>query len=98
MRSEKVVFDHLDLEHPRVVDVTGQGEQPGAGRATLSQRGEGGPSVEHDPRQVRHGLDVVHHCGLAVEADGGREVRRLDAGKPRLPSSDSSRAVSSPQM
>ena len=83
---------------PGIVDVAGQREQPGAGGPPLAERGEGGPAVQHDPGQVGQGLDVVDHRRLAVEADGGREERRLDAGEAGLPSSDSSSAVSSPQM
>ena len=39
-------LDHLELEDAGVVDVAGQGEQPGAGGPALAQGGEGGAAVE----------------------------------------------------
>ena len=75
---------HLHLVGPRVSHVAREGEEPRAGRAPTAQGGEGRPAVGHDPRQVGHRLDVVHHRRLTVEADDGREVRRLDAGEAAL--------------
>jgi hypothetical protein len=89
---------HLDLVGTRVAHVPGQREQPGPGRPALTERGERRATVGHDPRDVGHGLDVVDHRRLAVEADGRREERRLDPREAALALEDSSSAVSSPQM
>ena len=75
---------HLDLVHAGIADVAGQGEQARPGGATRPQGGEGLGTVEHHPGQVGQRLHVVDHGGLAVEADGGREVGRLDAGEAAL--------------
>ena len=37
-----------------------------------------------DPRQIRHGLDVVDDRGLSVQSNRGREERGLNAGKTTL--------------
>ena len=42
------------------------------------------PAVEHDPRQVRHRLDVVDDGRRLVEAHDGRKPRRLVARVPPL--------------
>src|SRR6185295_4018297 len=56
----------------------------------------GGAAVEN-VRHVAQRLDVVDHGGAAERADHGGE-RGFTRGWPRLPSSDSSIPVSSPQM
>ncbi len=64
--------------------MAGQREQPRPRGAAGAQRGERGAAVVHDPGDVGHGLDVVDHGGLAVEADGGGEERGLDAREAAL--------------
>ena len=75
---------HLELVVARLADVPGQCEEPGARRTAGTERGEGRAAVVHDPGDVGHRLDVVDDRGLAVEPDGGGEVRRLDAGEAAL--------------
>src|SRR5690606_5328309 len=69
----------LDLEHARVVHVTGHGEQTGAGGGLGAELVPLVYAVRHDPRQVRQRLDVVDDGGLHVEALRRREERRLQA-------------------
>src|SRR5579875_46946 len=75
---------HLELVPAGPLHVAGEGEQAGARRGALPEGGERRPSVEDDPGQVGHRLDVVHDGRLPVQPDGGREVRRLDAREPPL--------------
>ena len=79
-------LDHLDLVVARALDVTGQREDARPGRPAGTEGGERGTTVHDDPRDVRHGLDVVDHRGLVVDADGGRDDlgRHLDAREPAL--------------
>src|SRR4029077_5314595 len=59
-----------------------EGARPGGGAG--AHRCEGRAAVERDPREVRDGLDVVDDRGSAVEADGGRKVRGLEAREAAL--------------
>ena len=76
-----------------------------ADRSTASCPGLSGPSARepvapalHDRRHARDGLNVVDQRRLAPEPDLDRGRGGLSRGMPRLPSSASSSAVSSPQM
>jgi hypothetical protein len=71
----------LDLVDTRPVDVARHREEPGSHALLCAEGGEGRTAVADDPRQVGQRLDVVDHGRLHVEALGGREVRRLEAGK-----------------
>ena len=70
----------LDLVDAGAFHVAGDGEHASAGRGLAAELLVGVGAVLEHPRQVRERLDVVHDRGLAVEADGGREERRLEAG------------------
>ena len=69
-----------DLEHARPLDVAGHGDHARAGRRLGADAEVGGGVVAQQPRQVGQRLDVVDDRRLAVQADGGREERRLEAG------------------
>src|SRR5207249_191637 len=75
---------HLDLVVAGPLHVAGHREDAGARRATLAETGERRAPVQHDPRDVRHRLDVVDHRGRVVEAVDGREVRWFDAREAAL--------------
>ena len=75
---------HLDLVDAGSSHAPGQREQPGARRSALAEGGERASAVRHDPRDVGQRLDVVHDGRLAVEADHGREERRLDPREAAL--------------
>ena len=75
---------HLDLVVAGPLDVARHREDAGARRTALTQAGECRASVEHDPRDVRHRLDVVDDGGRVVEAVHRGEVGGLDAGKAPL--------------
>ena len=68
-----------DLEHAGAVHVPTDGNHAGAGARDGADGRVRLDAVVHQPRQVRQRLDVVHDRGLAVEADGRREVRGLES-------------------
>ena len=84
MRSRNVVFDISISNQPGPLDAPREGEQAGPGRRALAEGGEGIAPVGDDPGQVGHRLDVVDDRRLAVEADGGGEVRGLDPREAAL--------------
>ena len=55
-------------------------DHAGTGRRLGAELLVGVGAVHQQPWQVAERLDVVDDGGLTVEADGGREVRRLEAG------------------
>src|SRR5581483_11440143 len=77
-------LDHLDLVVAGTVHAAAQREDARPRRPSAAQRSKSSAAVGDDPRQVGHGLDVVDDRGRAVQPDGGREVRRLDAGEAPL--------------
>ena len=96
-------FDHLhhreaqpQLVNARLVDMAGEAGQLGAAGFRHAQRREGRAAIAQDGRHGAEGLHVVQNRGALKRArpppgNGGRM-----RGMPRLPSSDSSSADSSP--
>ena len=87
---------HRQFVDARLVHVTGEAEQARAAVLRRAERGERRAAIPDDRRYGAVGLDVVQNGGALPRADNGRETAASDRGMPRLPSSDSSSAVSSP--
>jgi hypothetical protein len=77
------------------LDLAGHGEDLAALALVGAHRREGRRAVEHDPRDVGEGLDVVDVGGLPHSPLAAGT--RAQPGMPRLPSMEAMSAVSSPQ-
>src|SRR5438477_940731 len=80
----KCVLPQLDLVCAGTVDPPRHREYAGAGRRLGAQGGEGVSTVQHDPGDVGHRLDVVDDGRRSVQPYGGGVVGGLDAGEAPL--------------
>src|ERR1700752_1145618 len=71
---------HRLLDVARLIHVTGDAIELGAGVVLAAERGEPRRAAPHDVGRLRNGLDIVHRGRATVEAD----IRRKRRLEPRL--------------
>ena len=74
------MLHHFEFIDSGIPNVTRECKESCSRRAPRAQRSEGRATIEHDPWQIRYCLNVVHHGGLTVETDRGREEGGLNTG------------------
>src|SRR5262249_56049219 len=87
---------HRLLDVARLLDMTRDAEELGAGVVRPADRREPGGAAPHDVGDLRDGLDIVDRRRAAIEADIGGETRLLGRRPPLCPPAFAPRPSPSP--